>query len=549
MLGKNRAPGGTITTDIERGTIVIALMAVLATVGARADGAPADGLFRQQQAILRTIPTPTSLTADYVKLWWLWKKRTDRVSVRSLFPILLATFCTMGFLASSVASSFVVATTDLEVLVDNPFCARYNESTFTTDIERLRIIAVRSVSVPYAQECYHNQTLLPPRCKAFVRPSIPFTTQKVPCPFSLEYYTGAETDPLPAVAFDSGLVDLNDGFGMNLPNNDRVSYRRRTTCTVLPLSGHITVLDAGVISERIWGRTTFPGEQAVKLHYADRPALGEWKNATFLVSLTATNISEGFSITSRFYSPEREREGIFNTLEPLEGMRRKDADLTLIALTGAVTYTKPVYDPWFLALTTMTLYDVIKQTNKQINSTVYIPDSPVRAMGCIVQHQFCIKTDSSLHCSALDSLPRGIPSKGWERASSVQLSALELLIVSNKEIGLGYTYNAVQVHPDQWIIEARAMESFVWASLQVSIADYAIGPSVRSSDLADYIVKPTTAGDKQLCGSQKMRIAGGFVNINVFGMAFVITVSLFFAIVDIVLLKFLGTWSSLEKDV
>jgi hypothetical protein len=68
-----------------------------------------------------------------------------------------------------------------------------------------------------------------------------------------------------------------------------------------------------------------------------------------------------------------------------------------------------------------------------------------------------------------------------------------------------------KIPPDQWITEVEGMESFVWASLQVSIADYAIGVSVRSPDLAEYVVKPTSVGDKELCASQKMRKAGGFV--------------------------------------
>lgn len=70
---------------------------------------------------------------------------------------------------------------------------------------------------------------------------------------------------------------------------------------------------------------------------------------------------------------------------------------------------------------------------------------------------------------------------------------------------------AGQVPRDQWTIEAEGMESFVWTALQIAVADYAIGPSLRSPDIADNVTVPTTSGDKQLCGTQKMRKAGGFV--------------------------------------
>jgi hypothetical protein len=36
---------------------------------AHTDGRPMDALFRQQQALLRTLPSPSSVMADAVKLW------------------------------------------------------------------------------------------------------------------------------------------------------------------------------------------------------------------------------------------------------------------------------------------------------------------------------------------------------------------------------------------------------------------------------------------------------------------------------------------------
>jgi hypothetical protein len=234
--------------------------------------------------------------ADSVKLWWSWKKRNDGVLLRSLIQLLLATLCSVGFVATSIFSSFVVNTSDLEVLVNSPSCGLIN-TTLPVNMFRIQLAAVASLSTPYAQECYHNSTILPARCKAFVRPSIPFTTEKVPCPFASEFCTGADVDSSSAVALDSGLVDLNDGFGLNLPEKDRVYYRRRTTCTVLPLSGHATVIDASELPWSVYNRLALPGEQALVLHYGDRPNLGDWKNATFVYSLMSTNMSRTLSVS------------------------------------------------------------------------------------------------------------------------------------------------------------------------------------------------------------------------------------------------------------
>ena len=264
---------------------------------ARATGRPADGLFRQQQAILRTLPSPSSLMADSVKLWWFWRQRSNRALTRSLVQFLLGALCTIGFVVASIFSSYVVTTSDLEVLVDSPLCGRVNRSLPLDNI-RMQDATLRSFSTPYAQECYHSQTILPARCRAFVRPSVPFTVERVPCPFDTEYCTEEDSNTLPAIALDSGSIDLNEGFGMNLPRTERVSYRRRTTCAVLPLSGHITVLNASDVPDYFWGenRARYPEEQAVILHYGERPNLGAWKNITVLYSLLKTNVSKSYNV-------------------------------------------------------------------------------------------------------------------------------------------------------------------------------------------------------------------------------------------------------------
>jgi hypothetical protein len=209
----------------------------------RADGRPSDGLFRQQQALLRTLLPPSSLMAESAKLWWSWRRRNDKVMLRSMTQFLLATACTFGFIAASISSSFVVNSSDLEVLVESSSCGHVDYA-LPLDAYRAQVAAIRAISLPYAQECYRNQTILPARCKAYVRPSISFTSEKVPCPYDTSFCLTNSSKTQQAFAVDSGLVDLNSGFGLNLPRRDRVSYRRRTTCAVLPLAGHTTVINA-----------------------------------------------------------------------------------------------------------------------------------------------------------------------------------------------------------------------------------------------------------------------------------------------------------------
>jgi hypothetical protein len=49
---------------------------------------------------------------------------------------------------------------------------------------------------------------------------------------------------LDALAIDSGLVDVNALFGLNLPGNERVKFRKRTTCGLLSLGNYVRVVKA-----------------------------------------------------------------------------------------------------------------------------------------------------------------------------------------------------------------------------------------------------------------------------------------------------------------
>jgi hypothetical protein len=63
---------------------------------------------------------------------------------------------------------------------------------------------------------------------------------------------------------------------------------------------------------------------------------------------------------------------------------------------------------------------------------------------------------------------------------------------------------------DQWVKELTRWQREILASLQVTVADYAIGPENRDL-LAGHHLPPYTDAEKQLCGLQKMRKSGDVV--------------------------------------
>jgi hypothetical protein len=325
-LDQGNIMGKTITTDSTTGAIVIALMAVFSTMGRRrsphcidrilthvgtsylwsiflfiyhqirADGRLADGLYRQQQALLRTLLPPSSLIAESTKLWWTWRRRNDKVLVRSLVQFILAISCTIAFIAASIASSFVVSNSDLEVLVYSPLCGTTGDVP-GNDLARSYVSSIKAASVPYAEECYQGQDILPARCKVYLHPRIKFSTEEAPCPFDTKFCHGNASSARSAIALDSGLVDLNVAFGFNLPKKDRVSYRRRTTCTVLPLEGRTTIVNASDFPDDHQALPDIiPDEKFLLMHYGENPTLKEWNNVTGFSSLLRGNFTTGYTL-------------------------------------------------------------------------------------------------------------------------------------------------------------------------------------------------------------------------------------------------------------
>jgi hypothetical protein len=220
--------------------------------------------------------------ADATKLWWAWRKRAKRSFLRSIVLVLLALLFTISTAAASIFSSLIVETGTIDVLIDSPLCGRINSTG--TDWQSYTIEFDRS-AVAYTTNCYKNGTL-PPSCNVYMQPDIPLKVQDEPCPFLNTTWC----DTKEAVSIDSGLLDVGKTFGLNLAAKDRVQYRKKTTCTVLPIRGAYDVVDLKNVPFLADGtRGQFPGEQILVLYYG--PTLGQIPKASFYASLLMSNIS------------------------------------------------------------------------------------------------------------------------------------------------------------------------------------------------------------------------------------------------------------------
>jgi hypothetical protein len=219
--------------------------------------------------------------ADAVKLWWAWRKNADKPFLRSLMLAALALIFTAATVAASIFSSLIVTTGVVDVLVDSPLCGGINTTTAAWHSVKYY---VDQTSGSYAEACYLNTTTLPIGCSSFMQPNIPLQVENVPCPFLNTTWCNT-TD---AVRLDTGLIDVGKTFGLNLAAHERVSFRKRTTCTILPIEGAydvVNVQDYPLLQE---DRPALPEEQVLIMYYG--PTFSrQLPVATYIFSLFVSN--------------------------------------------------------------------------------------------------------------------------------------------------------------------------------------------------------------------------------------------------------------------
>ncbi|KAF2012695.1 hypothetical protein BU24DRAFT_465061 [Aaosphaeria arxii CBS 175.79] len=541
--------GRTITTDAQTGNTVVAILTVLVTVASgqlwnlitflyhqsRATSKSADGLFWQQQALMRTMPAPAAMLTDTIKLYWTWKQTSDRAFLRCL-PQVVFSVCFIAIaIISGLFSSYVVDTSNLEVLINSPYCGQLNYTTLYMYQQSTNSLFANLFPAmeTYARECYQNKTKLPARCQnIFIRPNVSFTANPVACPW--EKSMCLDYTSLPAIEMDSGYVDFKKHLGYNLRDKDNVQLRKKTTCNVLPLDGHNQVRNASAWKNR-FAKKQEPDQKIIAYQYGNWTAMTpeELPGDSFLLPLRVTGyLTEGL-ISYAMADP-----GIPGFV-PIVPLRRSDADVALMAVRmNQVTYATPVDDPLFSAHRNLSYPSLSPDRETEV---WYEADQASSFVGCAEQYQFCVgSSGESGRCTELSGLPGDFSPGGILNPNDVQLTLLNLLrsVLTLNDVSLGTAVEILQAKSmesngrfmglpeDQWIKEIVGWNAFAWSGIQTLLTDYAVGLKMRDEENADiYVDKPTTPAGKQLCQSVKMKKSGGFANINVFGLAFIVTVT------------------------
>ena len=480
-------------------------------------------LHRHQQVILRNSTTDLASARLLFILYWAWRKQAKNVFSTSMPMILLAVGHSVLFMVAGTLAS-TATNAGPTVLSRSPYCGTLNASYIAEAGEginpnafglSLEFTAKKEreiqLSQEYARECYNlsESDSLSSSCGVLQQPRFNWTQTNVACPFAAQICGDSGT-----IAFDTGLINSRDDFGINAVLSDQLSYRRVTTCTVLN--------DTSYVSGWNDESTNVSSQPLIQQAYAN---LGpnQFRNTTetysysnfvdFYTKYTAQTTTP-YQVDVQFATP-----GSFvqdGTFVPIPELSQRFADLTVFFISYTGSYAAPVDDPLFAA-------HQPELNHRKVFPVTYTRDRPISTMGCIEQHQLCLTAHNCTPALALAQLNQYLdmsfvltPNQNvtWDRILSATgpsilqqvVPALALgstpLLAMDIAVG-GESTLSSGLPSDQWKAEAAYWHSVAMAHLQRTFAEYGTGQIAAQTA---FITGPTTDSGKWLC--ENMMVQG-----------------------------------------
>lgn len=257
-----RLLGATITVTAARGAFVVAFIALFVQVASshlwdlmsfawhqyRAASQYQDGVYRQQQVILRNSSTPAATLWNFMKVFWAWRSRAEDAFSRTLPLVVVASLYMVGVIAAGISSSRMVSTSCIVVLAQSSSCGDWKGLGAISDLDRPSLLASiglygesqLSASTIYARSCYNNAAS-PTACNVFATRQVHWQSDyNATCPFAPGTCIGSDSS---ALKLDTGQLDSHTVLGLNAAPENRVTYRRVTTCAPLGTNDRITWLN------------------------------------------------------------------------------------------------------------------------------------------------------------------------------------------------------------------------------------------------------------------------------------------------------------------
>jgi len=349
-----------------------------------------DGVFHQLQVALRNSTSYVGFVVVASRSGFAWRNRStnamSRVSrIAAIASILGALFTAGATLSSRIASN------EGGVLLTGDACG-YTTSSSGSELDKITLQLANNMqtgisltsSNAYAQDCYSNplntetssfsgQTAAGTSCHTFTKPLLNYTLSLGrPCPFE----DACAVDDSQVVQLDTGNLDSHIDLGINQPLENRILFRRVTTCSPLRSDGftdnHFHAVASlsylGNVSTYSYGKNAYQPTRfgvTLPLPYA---------NTTFVYAQDTYTASE-----SAYYMMVAST--MMNFVPVPEISRQPTQPMSLIFLANRAFYSTPVNDTWFNATAQ------IQRSASGIGTSYYASASLGSVLGCIEQLQ------------------------------------------------------------------------------------------------------------------------------------------------------------------
>ncbi|KAE8383096.1 hypothetical protein BDV26DRAFT_287882 [Aspergillus bertholletiae] len=485
-----------------------------------------DFLHHSRQVILRNSGSGTAAAWAFTMLAWNAGRKAPRGLLRILPLALIALLNVALFGVSGVFTSYVTKVPGNTTIILGPHCggSEANAALDTGGVYLSKLLEDTKQAAAYAKQCYQGSSSL--ACGRYVRQSLPFTTQQnASCPFAKGL---CRFNDQSAFAMDTGLLDSHNDFGINAPPENRIKFRRLTTCSPIYGAdfgtdrdeaglGPVVYINAGIIPQQV--------------------EIGN--NWTFsYVARSAVDRIHGYSLSSVYgqADPTGDLHSTGLMWYPDPKLNQTDSDITLMMLTqNDVYYQTPSDDPWIAA-------------HEKLNgSDLYKGDYTVSLLGCIDQYQFCNPNGGGdTACSKLggmNSVAKDLTDRfvyfnndqlatlgRFMRQSHVHSMYQAVQGWGGSALDIGQKlYNGLQysVPPNQWQIEVSNWFALSLAKEQAWAIEWAtepqnLEPPTEGDESPWEYSLPTTPAAKSQCRNQLIHNVGDYKSLSILGMGLIL---------------------------
>lgn len=485
-----------------------------------------------QQAILRN--AGSALTTAQL-MFELARKSRGRRSIRAyaiaLSAVMYASLFTIAGISSNKAISAPSVNGGSAVLLRNNNCGvwnttildivRYAKYSTLTEWGMFTQYAAREaydvqVSLGYSNECYTSKAAKDSpssTCQTLRSPNIRRNvSSSASCPFARQIcLENPET-----ITMDTGDIDSHLVLGINAAPEDRLKYRKITTCSVFNSTSYAGGWDGEVVS----ASSPRPTPEMAWVNYG--PSISQKTDWTYAYSNFASfynnfsaKVTGPYFLGVQYAFAPSESPNVLNSFSPIPELAKDTADVTLMFLSFTGKYLGPVDDPWFSASNEQHF-----EASKDFLQDRYAPDAAISTVGCSEQHIFCTNqgycTDplGFNQVQNVDSFNRNLTPKQnatfnriLEGVYSSRLAYIVPYLAMTTSPLLANTFAfdgksgdviSEPLPKDQWKREIANWHSIGMAHLQRIIARWATGQIVPDPQ---YLDQPTEPQDVWFCRS------------------------------------------------